>query len=97
MTIEGPKPSIDYDPNKEQPKPLDMTPEEELRERGYEDVEELLKNLEIGLQQCRDGKGMTTEELKEKLKKVNAKYKKTLTNLAKDKLYTNPEEDDLLL
>ena len=42
---------------------------EELEERGYENPEEVLKQLEIGLQQCRDGKGLTTEELKEKLKR----------------------------
>lgn len=54
---------------------------EELREQGYENPEELLEKLKIGLEQCRCGKGISTEELKKKLKKINEKYKKTLTNL----------------
>ena len=52
----------------------------EILEEMIED-EELIKNLEIGLKQCQNGEGITTEELKEKLKKINKKYKKVLTNL----------------
>lgn len=36
--------------------------------------EEVLKQINIGLQQCRDGKGITTEELKEKFKDIRAKW-----------------------
>ena len=43
---------------------------------GEEEVSELLDILEEGLQQCLDGKGMTTEELKERLKKRLTKYRK---------------------
>ncbi len=57
---------------------------EELIGQGYDNPEELLRNLEIGLQQAKEGKGYTTEELKEKLKKINEKYKKMLTNIEKD-------------
>ena len=52
---------------------------------GEEDVKALLDILEEGLNQCKCGKGYTTEEVKkrlaEKIKKINKKYKKTLTNL----------------
>ena len=54
---------------------------EELRERGYENPEEVLRQIEEGRQQIKDGKGMTTEELKAKLlkrwEKTN-KHKKSL-------------------
>jgi hypothetical protein len=45
-----------------------MYAKEELLELGYENPEEVLKQLEIGFQQIKDGKGLTTEEMKEKLK-----------------------------
>ena len=55
--------------------------EDELIAEGEEDILELLDILEEGLKQCKCGKGISTEELKEKLKKTNKKYKKMLTKL----------------
>ena len=46
----------------------ELRKKDELREQGYENPEEVLKQLEIGFQQIKDGKGMTTEEMKAKLK-----------------------------
>ena len=67
----------------------------EIVAQGQLEVAELLDILEEGLEQCRCGKGYTTEEvrakLKERLEKINNKHKKTLTNLAKSDII--PEDN----